>query len=97
MLPESSSVNMMFGLTGFRPCSGTLGEHAVGNRRRVRAQRLQHQRRGHAAAQNLESADGRDEIMVLLLGNRGWRAGYCRIACAYATVLRGPSTRTVTR
>ena len=88
---------MMFDLTGFSPCNGTAVRTLVVIGAAYTPSGCSTSAAATTAAQYFLKADGRGEFMVLLLGNRGWRADYRRIACAYATVLRGPSTRTVTR
>src|ERR1700730_14172089 len=73
MLPESSIVNMMFGLTGFSPCSGTSASvcvivtalTATGCNASVAAK---------AAAQNLVNACWRTSVIVVLL-KRGLARG----------------------
>ena len=74
-----------------------FGEDARRDRRRVHPSGCNASDAATTAAQNFLNADERDEFMVLLLGCRRSRMRYLRNACAYCTVLRGPSTRTVTR
>ncbi len=96
MLPESSIVNMMFGLTGLRPWIGTSASVSVigGG---VDRQRLKRDGGGERRGRRRLQAVRRKTVIAMLLGRSMRRAAYFSTACAYVTVLRGPSTRTVTR